>query len=238
MLRLCALAAIALFTGTSPSAREVPAPRSESFALWQPSAESGVETLAGYAQWRRRDQPDGSAQLELELLFERGPGGGERRRVVHVEHLGPDGPRLVWREIAAEGGRTLSLAPEREGSGWTCEVWERAGSRSIRLDPSAGAALPLYLLELVRSGQLASGACTRFDPLTLALEHLNLTTEHGLDEERADLHPALRTAEFLRADGTLAGRYAFRGRSLETFQWQEGGALARRIRAEDWERAA
>ena len=247
MLRLSAITATALLSLSPGLAQQAKSdriePRSESFAFWQPSKTNGVETLAGYAQWRRRDLTDGSAQLELELLFVRGSRGDERRRVVHVEHLGDDGPHLVWREIAAKGGRTLSLALRRDGTGWNCEEWEGAASLATTLDASAGAALPLYTLELVRTGQLAAGPCSVFDPLTRAFEHLSLSTNHRLEASsptKTDSEPAVseRQAEFVRTDGTLAGRYVFRGRSLESFQWQEGGAIARRISAEDYERAA
>jgi hypothetical protein len=47
----------------------------------------------------------------------------------------------------------------------------------------------------------------------------------------------LRTVELLRTDGSLAGRYRFRGGELVAFQWQEGGPWARRASATEYESA-
>jgi hypothetical protein len=169
-------------------------------------------------------------------------------RVLHVERLTPDDARLVWREIGERSGRSLFAEWTRDGHALRMLEWGRDGARRGRIEGTDTVVMPLYLIELARSGAATQGRYATFDPLGRRLEPLVLRTSYELGVARPALAAApaaepgapatpLRTVELLRPDGTSAGRYAFEGDRLVGFRWQAGGARARRIPAAEWRAA-
>ncbi|MBK7643542.1 MAG: hypothetical protein IPJ19_10940 [Planctomycetes bacterium] len=224
---LCALLLLALVE--EPSAAPIAALRRECFVI-EDSTPGAASDPVGWAEFLRRED-HGGMLLECEYVFVR-PGRGERWRVRHVEKLTDNGPQLVWREIGTAAGRTLTLERTREGDQWRCQAFERDESVRSTLDTGAGAVFPLYLIELARNGQLGAAELTLFDPLESALVSRHATTVYA---PASGEHT--RTLELHRPDATLAGRYVFAGSELRSFQWQEGGWVARRIDPEQYSAA-
>jgi hypothetical protein len=170
----------------------------------------------------RRDSFSGSPQLEVEIDYP-----FENLQVLAVECLDPRSPRLVWREVSDGAGRTLMAEWTARNEELRVREWGIDGSLRETKQTRSGAVMPQYLLELIRSGAVTSGSFEVFAPLSHALEHWTLKTSYR--RERAAATTYLRQAELRRDDGTLAGRYVYRGEDLLEFQWQEGGAVARRL---------
>ena len=223
-----AVLALLLAPASTPVAATAPL-RRECFVLEQPLA-AGSARAVGWAEFLRRENEHGMV-LECEYVFLR-PTDGERWRVRHLEQLDERGPRLVWREFGTASGRTLTLERERESDAWHCQAWERSEVVQSSIDTQSGALLPLYLLELARQGHLGASDLYVFDPLESALVPRRATSVY---------QPAsgsrTRTLELARRDGTLAGRFVFEQSELVAFEWQEGGARARRIAPEEYQRA-
>lgn len=179
----------------------------------------------GFVEMRRREF-DGAPQLELEVAYP-----FENIRLFTVECLNPRSPRLVWREVSRGAGRTVFAEWTAESEELRVLEWGIDGKLRERSATREGAVMPHYLLELVRAGNTTSGSFEVFDPLSHELETWTLTTAYERDS-RASVD-YLRKVEFHRSDGTLAGRYVFRGTELLRFQWQEGGATARRVGGEE-----
>lgn len=189
----------------------------------------------GIVEWRRRVLADGM-QLECETTFF-DPGltaviarAEPAARVLHVERLTALGPRLIWRELTDGPGRCLRAEWSRDGAGLVTRDFGLRDSSEEVLSTARGAVMPLYLLELARTGCVTAGAFSRFDPLVAALDPIEICTRY----ESA----ALRVVEQWRPDGTLAGRFVFRGTELTAFQWQEGDVWAQRIAADEYEQRA
>jgi hypothetical protein len=204
-----------------------PALRSEEFVLEESDpASSAPPHAVGIVQWRRRTVDDGVA-LECESTFQRGLAAAGDVRVLHVERLTERAARLVWREIGSGVGRSLLVEWSEDLRALRVVEWGVDECSRTALDVEQGAVLPLYLLELARSGKATCGSYRLFDPLTRRLEAIELTTSYAT---------RIRTVELRREDGTLAGSYRFAGAELASFQWQAGGVCARRIDHEEYAR--
>jgi hypothetical protein len=212
--------------------------RVERFVL----AEAGAspDRASGCVEWRRLAHADGF-QVECEILFERSGRDLACQRVLHVEELCDSTARLVWREMGAGSGRSLTAEWEPEGSALRTVEWDRNDTVRETIDARDGAVMPLYLIEMLRHGRVTSGRYPVFDPLSRSLAEVEVLTSYG--DEHAELPSAgvhagnLRSVELLRADGSLFGRYCFRGADLVAFQWQEGGPWARRVNATEFDAA-
>ncbi|MFN0242044.1 MAG: hypothetical protein ACKVWV_04060 [Planctomycetota bacterium] len=189
----------------------------------------------GIVEWRHRVLADGM-QLECETtFFDPGlttarPRAEPAARVLHVERLTELGPRLIWRELTDGPGRCLRAEWSRDGTGLVTRDFGLHDSSEEVLSTASGAVMPLYLLELARTGRVTTGVFLRFDPLVAALDPIEICTRY----ESA----ALRVVEQWRPDGTLAGRFVFRGIELTAFQCQDGDVWARRITAGEYEQRA
>jgi hypothetical protein len=237
ILGLAALFALPSGTpGARPAPRGDPDLRLEHFVLELREAGSASNGRAvrevGLVCLRRR-AIEGGTQLECECLFRRdGPqsqdGGGDEH-VLHVEQLSSAGTRLDWREWGP--GRARSFTAEWTADGRALRTVEscRGGTPRETLSASEGAVMPLYLLDLARYGRATSGRYKRLDPLARNLEAVELCTSY-----KGEAGPGRRTVEIVRDDGTLAGRFEFHGTDLETFQWQEGDLVARRVSVEEY----
>jgi hypothetical protein len=201
-----------------------------------PAAAPSAAQEVGLVCMRRRpiEGYEHGMQLECECLFRRDGDGGEPEHVLHVERLSSEGPRLVWREWGPGRARSLTAEWTRDGKGLRMVESCRGGMPRETLSAGDGAVMPLYLLELARGGGATSGRYRRLDPLSRDLETVELTTSY-----RAESGANVRVVEFTREDGSLAGRFEFRGADLVSFQWQEGDLAARRVTAQEYaERSA
>jgi hypothetical protein len=257
----------------APSATEGPAVEEqvvERFALFAQAGgdAEGAREVLGLVEWRRQPVAHG-LQLQRDVHFvEHGRKAG---RVVHIERLTDRNARLVWREIASASGRSLLVEWARDERGLRAFEWGRDGARRVTLEAWNGVVLPLYLIELARTGATTQGKYVTFDPLGRRLETVSLRTSYSIAGEAApqaaagqpfDAIPsdlpwneeelalgteagaplertapgASRTVEFVRRDGTLVGRYSFRGAELVEFQLQAGGPVARRVSRQTYAR--
>ena len=215
----------------------------------RPAENGGITTdVSGFVEMRRRETSNGP-QLECDTRFLVGAPGLDMlrtvQRVVHVECPSGRGPRCVWRELGPGTGRSVQAEWSEDGGSLEITEWSTAAKRKGTLVAAAGASMPLYLIELLRQGQLAAGHIVVFDPLALTLEPLEVRTfwldgshrmgakdeEHALQAEPREA----RTVELRRGDGTLAARYRFVGLDLVAFQWQEGSMYARRTDEAEFE---
>lgn len=197
----------------------------------------------GLVAWRRRRVADG-IQLECESTFANEDHHSDSTRVMHVEQLTDAGPRLVWREIG-RGGRALRAEWSRDGGSLRLIEWSSSDTRRESVGTGKGAVMPLYLLELARTGRVTAGSFLRLDPLVRGLDVAELCTSYEFEENSPDgassgasAGAALRTVELRRSDGSSAGRYVFRGSELCAFQWQESDVWAVRISPEEYDRRA
>lgn len=186
----------------------------------------------GLVEFHRR-RVAGGWQLEQEVNFP-----FESVRLMAVECLSASSPRLVWREIGDQGGRTIFAEWAAQSEQLKVLEWGVDGSLRETIGTSQGAVMPQYLLELAREGKLVGGRFQVFDPLRGALDEWRLEVSYlrsesttGVELEGEGYH---RRVEFLREDGTSAGSYLFDGQRLISFQWQTGSIHARRISAEDY----
>lgn len=175
----------------------------------------------GLVELRRHEQ-GGGPQLELEVSFP-----VEDIRVLAVECLDPRAPRLVWREVSGGAGRTVFAEWTAESEELRVLEWGLDGRLRERRSTREGAVMPLYLLELIRSGSANLGSFEVLDPLAHDLETWSVSTTYEREGEEYD-----RIVELRRTDGSLAGRYTFRGDELSSFRWHVGGLVARRIDAD------
>jgi hypothetical protein len=180
------------------------------------------------AEWRRTRTPDGLC-LELEIHFLESP-----HSLYSVEQLSEGRTRLVHRELLTSSGRTLIAEWIRGANALRCTEWGSGGRVLEEIDTTDGAVFPLYLVELLRAGLSARGSHNVLDPLARCLERQWIRTTYAPDASGG----FARTVELRREDASLVARYVFKGRSLERFQWQDGGWSARRISAEEFESQA
>lgn len=242
--------------------------RVERFVLWRRTGgPTSRPAVAGFVEWRKRETGSGP-QMECDARFLRGgedaTNSADVERVLHVERLTDYGPGCVWREIGPGTGRSVQAEWSADGRALDLAEWSAAGKRRGTLVAAGGASMPLYLVELLRQGGLASGRIVRFDPLARTLEPLEVRTvwleeggplaepEHLSegDSDRGEAttpdavggasptgpRTAVRTVELVRADGSLAGRYRFRGHDLVGFQWQESDLVARAVSPDEYAR--
>lgn len=201
----------------------------------------GLENAArrgelGLVEFHRK-RVNGGWQLEQDVDFP-----FEHVRLMAVECLSPKSPRLVWRELTPQGGRTVFAEWTARNEQLKVYEWGQDGSLRETLDAREGAIMPQYLLELVRAGTVTSGRYGVFDPLVGDIVEWTLEVSNLPDpdaptgEEQLTSNSALglRQAEFRRSDGSLAGRYRFAGDDLVEFEWQEGCLRLRRITAEEY----
>ncbi len=172
----------------------------------------------------RRTRVDSGWQLEQEVHYP-----FEGIRLLAVECLNPRSPRLVWREISTAAGRTVFAEWTADSEELRALEWGVDGSLRETCSTSRGAVMPHYLLELARCGQITGGTFEVFDPLARDLARWSVSTAYVREEEGGERDGYPRRVEFRREDGTLAGRYVFRGARLLSFQWQEGEVRARAI---------
>ena len=197
--------------------------RTEWFRL---DAKRGEEQPVGLVRQMVVVESGGSYRLERETLFL-----DAATRVLHVEELGPDELTLVWRELGARHGRTVLVEWDLGASTLRCTDTEGGDVRRRRIDAQGGALMPLYLLEKLRAGHLSMGRFRCFRPIAAELEELELRVIPP-----SPFWGNARILEWRRADGALAGRFAFRDRRLVSFQWQEGGPLATAIDEDEYGR--
>ncbi len=165
---------------------------------------------------------EGEARLESHFeLF------GVATRVVHVEQLDPNGPRLVWREMRTQSGRTVRAEWSEEGGELAMMEWSGVQQERRLEQPDSGAMLPLYLRERVREGAFLQGAFEVFDPLAGQVETRIAKTEF------IDMAPlvarSVRSVRWIREDESLAEESWFFGEELIAFRFAEGGPLAVRV---------
>lgn len=220
------------FSLPAPGGLEL-AERIEHFLLERPAdelepSERQAPPAPAFAEWRSSLTAKGW-HLELVVHFP-----AEGIRVYAVECLTEHGPRLVWREVCPRAGRTLLADWTEGGERLRAREWAADGSLRESCDASRGAVLPLYLVELLRSGQLSQGAQLVFDPLGRALERQSIRTSYAKEVTNEGRSAFARVVELAREDESLAARYVFQGAELVRFQWQEGGWIARRIDGEEY----
>jgi len=235
------LASLALALAVAPTARQdlpelarEPGPRTEYFVLEmpEPARKPGAPAVrtVGTVCLRRRALASGF-QLEGEWTFDRSDEEGGGERVLHVEQLGQDGSRLIWREWGPSRARSLTVDRDagRKGLAWI----DTGRGASIRdsLAASEGVWFPLELVERLRPSGPVPAACVRLDPLSRRLERVEL--------KRTKLAPASaedadRAFDLVRADGTIAGRFELAGRELRAFRAQDGDLVARRVGEEEY----
>jgi hypothetical protein len=247
------IAAVVESNPTEPRASERGATERES----RTGAPVDSRLLLGAVEWRRLAHADGF-QIECEILFARAASDLAGQRVLHVEDLCEGNARLVWREMGAGLGRSLLAEWTSGGVALRTIEWDKHETLREEISTSDGAVMPLYLIEMLREGRATSGRYRLFEPLSRTLSEVELFTSYGdaTDEsgsaapsecparsdassrrEPARASSRLRTVELLRADGSLCGRYRFRGAELIAFQWQDGGPWARRASAAEYDAA-
>ena len=182
----------------------------------------------GLVEHRRR-RTDSGWQLEQEVCFP-----FEEIRLLVVERLDPTCPRLIWRELSTGAGRTVFAEWTAESDELRAREWGVRASLRGQSSTEGGAVMPLYLLELARTGRVTSGPFEVFDPLTRGLETWTVNTSYRREGGEDDEQALRRQVEFVRSDGSLAGRYVFRGTRLIGFRWQEGAVWARPVSAEEY----
>jgi hypothetical protein len=208
--------------------------REEYFALELENASEGAGAQVGLAVLRR-SAGDAGLLLEWEVHFPR-----EHTRVLHVERMSELGTKLVWRELGAGRGRTLSCERSPFGAMRVLE-WTMACERE-EIAEGGDVVLPLYLLELARSGDVEPGRYRVFDPPSRAVVEVALTASFAARAVAASSPQAQdalcieRTVELRRADGSLFAAALFVGSELERLRWQGGGLVARRLSKDDYDK--
>jgi hypothetical protein len=203
--------------------------RLEHFVLERTAPDgNGARLEVGLVCLRRREV-EGGRQLESEcLFFRRGGDTGEDEHVLEVERDAGPGPALVWREWGGTRSRCLTAERSADGSGLLLVETSRGGVPRATIEAPPGVLYPLELIELARAEAIQPGRRLRFDPLSRSLETIEVKTARDGESSVG----GIRTVDFLREDGSSAGRFEFRGSELLEFQWQEGDLHARRVEAE------
>jgi len=192
----------------------------------------------GFASLHRTPTPQGP-QLEWQIHFPE-----QELRVWHVETRNDQGARWVWREQQPRRGRTV--VAEHAGDRVEVTEWGRECVWRKTLAASGPSCFPLELQELLRRGELAAGELCLFDPLSNEVESVRLvlrpeprsqTTPGPVSIAGEELLAPMndRHAELVRADGSLALGWTFRGEELQSFRWQRGGWIAVRVGVERFE---
>ncbi len=173
--------------------------------------------IVGLACLRRSVLP-GGPRLEAEFRFARDV------RVLLVEEPTPAGRRLVYRELAEHGGRSLLLEELAPGD-YSLLEWGGPEKLSGPLGCDGVLAFPLELAEAARVGRVRDGLFEAFDPLAGGPVRLLARTD------ARSFDPGDPAEEFEvryeRDDGTLAAFYRIRSGQVVEFQLQRGGPRAR-----------
>jgi hypothetical protein len=197
-----------------PGERVFAEPRCEHYAQF----DAGGELLALERRvWRELHEGE---QLELELRF-----AEQDVLYQHIERLRADSSELIWRESGRGVGRCV-LAKWSAGAPQV-DLVDTCGQEAVRrsIDARSGALLPLYALQLARTGDAPSGAWPILDPSSAVIEFWTAR------ELRLPGAWPLRYFAWERADGSLAGWYVFAGESLLASARQRGEPFALRISA-------
>jgi hypothetical protein len=212
----------------APAAEVVEA---EHFALEiepvDPLGEEGPLAVApvGLAVWRRRIVGD-SEQVEWQVRFTEAE--LDDTQVLHVERLGSERTKLVWREWRPHGGRTLVGDWIEDSRHLRLLEWGQRETLRLTIPFEADTVLPLALQERARKGQAIEGPLRLFDPLSRSLERV------AVEVTELDGETARRLVEVRRADGSLVSAWEFAGPELVSFRWQAGTLRGRRISAEEY----
>jgi len=168
---------------------------------------------------------DGGLLLERDTLFQ---AGGVR---VLVDERHTSEPSFVWRELRTSDGLGRTWMVDQEvGGGAVRTTSHGIGTRCHGVLEGPLPVFPLALIEKLRAGEEPRSVRT-LDPLAMSATELGVRVVHL--EERG-----LRRAELTRSDGSLAGRYRFRGTVLEEFQFQDGNRRARTCDEREYRRLA
>lgn len=180
----------------------------------------------------------GALELESDITFARESRERGSVRVMAVEELAADGAELTWREVSPGAGRSLHAQWREREDALDVVEWGNGPRLREELWSDEGALLPLYLLELLRQGRMTSGTVPCFEPLSRSIERYTITTSYAGDPG-CGLEGALgeRVVELVRTDGSLAGRYRFRGTRLSGFQMRAGGEWARAVDEAEYDAA-
>lgn len=197
-----------------PGERVLAEPRCEHYAQFD--ASGGLIALERRV-WRELAEGE---QLELELRF-----ADQDVLYQHVERLRADASELIWRESGRGVGRCVIAKWQAHAS--SIELVDWCGQEAARreIDARSGALLPLYALQLARSGLAPSGSWPILDPSSAVIEFWTAR------EWRLPWPWPLRCFAWERADGSLAGWYAFAGDALLASARQRGEPYALRIPA-------
>jgi len=197
-----------------PGERVLAEPRCEHYAQFDAS---GALIALERRVWRELLEGE---QLELELRF-----AEQDVLYQHIERLHPQSSELIWRESGRGVGRCVIAKWEAGASSVDLVDWcgQEAARRAI--DASGGALLPLYALQLARNGLAPSGAWPILDPSSAVIEPWTAR------ELRLPWIWPVRYFAWERADGSLAGWYAFAGDSLLASARQRGEPYVLRIAA-------
>jgi hypothetical protein len=233
-IRLALLILGSLFVRTWPFAAAAPEVREQHRKECFELRSSPNGPSVGFASLQRTDTPLGR-QLEWQIQFPE-----QQLRIWHVETNSPTERRWVWREQQPRRGRSVTAVDDGESLEVT--EWGRAFAWRKQMASAAPSSFPLELAEQVRAGALAPGHYALFDPLANAMESVQLVLSTRAIEASAvaEAHPgeALRQADFVREDGSLAASWTFKGSELHSFRWQRGDLYAVRIADESLERSA
>jgi hypothetical protein len=182
-------------------------------------------TPVGLAVWRRRLVGD-SEQVEWQVRFTEA--GFDDTQVLHVERLGSERTKLVWREWRQRGGRTLVGDWIEEDRHLRLLEWGQRETLRLTIPFEKDTILPLALQERARRGPPIEAPVRLFDPLSRSFERVTVeVTELGGE-------PSRRAVAVRRADGSLVSAWEFAGSELVSFQWQAGTLRGRRISAEEY----
>jgi hypothetical protein len=211
-----------------------PGPRAEYFILELPALESlggnpvyGKPREVGAVCLRRR-RIEGGFQLEGEWLFRRSEEEGGDERVLHVEQILGNSARLIWREWGPARARSVTVDRSAEGLLSIVDSG-RGGTARETIAVREGASMPLELLERIRFAEAIPATCDRFDPLSRSAE--------AVEVRHVQPTAGMEGVQVVRADGSLAGGYEFLGAALQTFRWQDGDIVARRVTEEEYRAA-
>jgi hypothetical protein len=212
----------------SPRLARDPGPRTEVFVLSMNPA-TLITREVGTVELRRR-AVEGGMQLEGEWTFPRAITEGGDERVLHIEQLGAAATRLLWREWGIARARSLVVDRAADAKSLACVDTTRGGTCREILSPAEPSWLPLELLECLRLEGPPAGTLQRFDPLSRRSETVRVRTlpEEASAGRSPSKEAVRREYELAREDGTIAGRFEFRGEELMSFSWQDGDLVARR----------
>jgi hypothetical protein len=186
------------------------------FRLERAGARAG-EQPAGLARYVAGPDSEGGLRAELELQYL-----AEAMTEIHTEQASAARRRLVFREVRERGGRTLFL---EAGPGSGFSGYELGCPEVVRHELPDGA-LPLFLVETLRTGGALPATAAVLDPLGACVEELRLLCR---EEQGAQV------LESRRGDGGLRFSVSIRDARLGTWRFQERGWIAHAIPPEEYQ---